>query len=68
MFLGDLFGLVLAEVDFDTDEDMDRFAKPAFALAEVTDDLLFTGGRLCELTFTEVRQHISERGLLRKQG
>jgi CYTH domain-containing protein len=67
MFLGDLFGLVLAEVDFDTDEEMDRFAKPAFALAEVTDDLLFTGGRLCELTFTEVRQHISERGLLRTQ-
>jgi CYTH domain-containing protein len=68
MFLGDLFGLVLAEVNFVTDEELDRFAKPAFALADVTDDPLFTGGRLCDLTFTEVRQHIAERGLLRKQG
>jgi CYTH domain-containing protein len=68
MFLGDLFGLVLAEVSFDTDEELDRFAKPAFALADVTNDPVFTGGRLCELTFTEVRRHIAERGLLRKQG
>src|SRR5919112_1700383 len=68
MFLGDLFGLVLAEVSFDTDEELDRFAKPAFALADVTNDPVFAGGRLCQLTFTEVRQHIAERGLLRKQG
>src|SRR5688572_13606367 len=65
MFLGDLFGLVLAELSFDTDEELDRFAKPAFAVADVTDDPVFTGGRLCEFTFTEVRQHIAERGLLR---
>lgn len=68
MFLGDLFGLVLAEVGFDTDEDMDQFAKPPFALADVTNDPVFSGGRLCELTFAEVRQHIAERGLLGKQG
>ena len=68
MFLGDLFGLVLAEVSFDTDEALDQFAKPAFAVADVTDDPVFSGGRLCELTFTAVRQHIAESGLLRKQG
>ena len=68
MFLGDLFGLVLAETSFDTDEELDRFAKPAFALADVTNEPMFAGGRLCELTFAEVRQHIAERGLLRKQG
>ena len=68
MFLGELFGLVLAEVTFDTDEELDRFAKPAFALADVTNDPMFAGGRLCELTFAEVRQHIAERGLLRTQG
>jgi len=64
MFLGDLFGLVMAEVSFDTDEDLDRFAKPPFAIAEVTNDPVFSGGRLCELTFAEVRQHISNRGLI----
>jgi CYTH domain-containing protein len=68
MFLGDLFGLVLAEVDFETDEDVDLYRKPPFAIADVTDDPLFTGGRLCELTFAEVRQHILDRGLAGKQG
>ncbi len=68
MFLGDLFGLVLAEVDFDTDEELDQFRKPAFALAEVTDDPVFGGGRLSELTFAEVREHILARGLAGKQG
>jgi CYTH domain-containing protein len=68
MFLGDLFGLVLAEVGFDTDEDLDSFAKPAFALADVTNDPVFSGGRLCELTFAEVRKYIFERGLVSKTG
>lgn len=64
MFLGDLFGLVLAEVSFETDEELDGFAKPPFALADVTNDPLFTGGSLCELTFAELRRHIFERGLV----
>src|SRR5215213_6770231 len=65
MFLGDLFGLVLAEVSFETDEELDNFPQPPFALIDVTNDPLFSGGRLCELTFSEVRAEISERGLLR---
>ncbi len=65
MFLGDLFGLVLAEVSFETDEELDQFPKPPFALADVTNEELFTGGRLCELTFSEVRTEIANRGLLR---
>ncbi|MGH9956898.1 MAG: hypothetical protein ACREBC_07180, partial [Pyrinomonadaceae bacterium] len=46
MFLGDLFGLVLAEVSFETDEELESFAKPPFAIADVTNNELFTGGRL----------------------
>jgi CYTH domain-containing protein len=65
MFLGDLFGLVLAEVSFQTDEELDQFPKPPFALADVTNEELFTGGRLCELTFSEVRTEIASRGLLK---
>jgi CYTH domain-containing protein len=64
MFLGDLFGLVLAEVSFETDEELENFAKPPFALADVTNDELFSGGKLCELAFNEVRREISERKLL----
>jgi CYTH domain-containing protein len=65
MFLGDLFGLVLAEVSFETDDELDNFLKPPFALVDVTNESLFTGGRLCELTFSDVRAAIAERGLLR---
>ena len=65
MFLGDLFGLVLAEAGFETDEELDNFPKPPFALADVTNEPLFSGSRLCELTFSDVRAEIAERGLLR---
>lgn len=64
MFLGDLFGLVLAEVSFETDEELDQFPKPPFALVDVTNEELFTGGRLCELTFSEVRAEIENRRLI----
>jgi len=58
MFLGDLFGLVLAEVSFETDEELDTFAKPPFAIADVTNIELFTGGRLCEVKFADIRDEI----------
>jgi CYTH domain-containing protein len=58
MFLGDLFGLVLAEVSFENDADLAGFQKPPFAIAEVTDNELFTGGKLCDLTFEDIRDEI----------
>ena len=64
MFLGDLFGLVMAEVSFDTDEELDSFPTPSFALADVTDIEFFSGGKLCELTFTDVREEIRRQGFL----
>jgi CYTH domain-containing protein len=67
MFLGDLFGLVLAEVSFETDEELDNFPKPLFAIAEVTNNELFTGGRLCELTFADIREAILKSGLARSE-
>ena len=66
MFLGDLFGLVTAEVSFDSDEEMDNFPKPPFALADVTNNELFSGGKLSELTFADVREEIRRSGLLNK--
>jgi CYTH domain-containing protein len=58
MFLGDLFGLVLAEVGFDTDEELDSFPLPPFALADVTNNELFSGGKLSELKFSDLREEI----------
>lgn len=65
MFLGDLFGLVLAEVSFETDEELDNFPKPPFAIADVTSSELFTGGKLCELAFTDIREEIAKSGMAR---
>ena len=65
MFLGDLFGLVTAEVSFETDEELDSFPKPPFAVADVTNLELFTGGRLCELTFEDIREKIMKMRIVR---
>ena len=64
MFLGDLFGLVLAEAGFETDEELAGFPKPPFALADVTNNEIFSGGRLSELTFADIRTEIEKSGLI----
>ena len=64
MFLGDLFGLVLAEVSFENDDELESFPKPAFAIADVTNHELFTGGRLSQLTFEDIRREIVRDGQL----
>ncbi|PYS23875.1 MAG: hypothetical protein DMF72_07875 [Acidobacteria bacterium] len=64
MFIGDLFGLVLAETSFDNDDELDNFPAPPFAIADVTNNEVFTGGRLSELNIEEVRNEITRSGLL----
>jgi CYTH domain-containing protein len=61
VFLGTLRGLVLAETDFETDEELDAFPAPAFVHADVTRDELFTGARLVELTAEELRAELARR-------
>lgn len=65
MFLGDLFGLVLAEVSFETDEELESFQQPPFALAEITNNELFSGGKLSQLKFSDIREEIVRIGLLK---
>jgi CYTH domain-containing protein len=67
MFLGDLLGLVLAETGFETDEEMRAFQAPSFALADVTNNEIFTGGRLCDLTFADIRKEAQGLGLVKVQ-
>lgn len=59
VFLGDLLGLILAEISFETDDEMNNFKPPPFAIAEVTDAELFTGAKLAELTFEDIRNQIA---------
>lgn len=48
-FVGPLTGLVLAEAEFETAAAETSFARPAEAIAEVTNDARFTGGCLVTL-------------------
>ena len=64
MFIGDLFGLVLAETSFETDEDLDSFPTPSFVIADVTNLPTFSGGKLSELKYEDVRREIFQSGLL----
>jgi CYTH domain-containing protein len=61
VYLGDLRGLVLAEIDFDDDAEMDAFPLPSFAHLDVTREELFTGARLVELTAEEIRGELKGR-------
>ena len=59
IFLGALHGLVLAEIEFETDEEMRDFQAPPFAVLEVTNEEMFTGARLVELTAERVREELA---------
>jgi CYTH domain-containing protein len=61
IFLGVLWGLVLAETSFETDDEMRDFALPPFAVRDVTEDEMFTGGRLVELTADDLRAELERR-------
>ncbi len=60
-FLGDLLGLILAETNFETDEEMVNFVVPPFAVADVTDDEMFSGGKLVTMTSAEIRAELQRR-------
>jgi CYTH domain-containing protein len=60
VFLGALWGLILAETSFETDEEMDNFALPPFAFRDVTNDELFTGARLVEMTADDIRVRLKQ--------
>ena len=58
-----LHGLVLADVEFSTDEAARSFPLPAVAIAEVTDDLRFTGGNLARTRRHELLAWLAEYGI-----
>ena len=61
MFLGALWGLILAETSFETDEEMDSFRVPPFAVLDVTNDEMFTGAKLVELSADNIREELRRR-------
>ncbi|KQV12032.1 hypothetical protein ASE03_22275 [Kitasatospora sp. Root187] len=58
-----LHGLVLAEAEFTTDEDMYAFEPPADIVAEVTGDPRFTGGRLVQAHRADLITWLDDYGI-----
>ncbi|MDQ6722167.1 MAG: hypothetical protein M3003_15420 [Candidatus Dormibacteraeota bacterium] len=63
VFESALRGLLIAEAEFESDEDMRAFLPPAYLAAEVTRDQRFTGGRLVSATREEIASWLREYGI-----
>jgi CYTH domain-containing protein len=61
-----LAGLTLAECEFEDEACENSFVPPAWALAEVTTDARFTGGRLATMSPTDLPEMLSAFGVVPK--
>lgn len=55
LFLGDLWGLILATAEFESEEELLNFKVPSFSVVEVTGEEFFVGQNLVGKTFADVR-------------
>jgi CYTH domain-containing protein len=62
VYLGALWGLNMAKVDFETPEDLESFAPPPFAVFEVTNDAFFIGENLVQKSFGDVQTEVERLG------
>jgi CYTH domain-containing protein len=65
VFEAQLEGLVLAEAEFDTDEEARAFRPPLAPVAEVTDDIRFTGGSLVRASRADLAGWLADYGVSR---
>ena len=59
VYLGKLWGLNMARVEFESVDEMEAFETPQFAVIEVTNDGFFQGESLVHKTFEDVRAHVA---------
>ena len=62
VYLGPLWGLNTAKIDFETRERMKSFVPPPFAVFEVTNDLFFAGENLVDKKFHDIQAEIVKVG------
>jgi CYTH domain-containing protein len=64
VFEGELHGLIMAEAEFNSDEEAAGLTLPSFIRHEVTDDLRFRGGSLVSASQNDLREWVAEYGFL----
>lgn len=62
VFVGDLEGLVLVDVEFKTAEDKSAFVPPAWLLTEVTQEQFIAGGMLCGKSYADIEERLVALG------
>ena len=62
VFLGNLWGLSIARVEFETVDGLERFEPPPFAVLEITNDTFFLGENLVTKKFDDVRAAVEKLG------
>jgi CYTH domain-containing protein len=62
VFENELNGLVLCETESDELEDLMSAEPPAYVCREVTEDVFFTGGHLCQTTSADLLHKLSYFG------
>jgi hypothetical protein len=63
VFEAPLDGLIIAEAEFASDDEMARFMPPDFVAVEVTADARFTGGELVRFTHRQLVALLAEYGV-----
>ena len=59
VYLGPLWGLNIARIEFDSQEELEAFHRPAFARFEITNNRLFFGDVLVTKSFEAVRNEVA---------
>jgi CYTH domain-containing protein len=62
VYLGKLWGLNIARVEFETTDDLEKFEPPPFAVVEITNDEFFLGEVLVTKTFEDVQNEVAKFG------
>ena len=62
VFLGNLWGLNMARVEFDTADSLNTFEPPPFVVFEVTNDAFFFGDNLVFKKFSDVQAEVAKIG------
>lgn len=62
VYLGDLWGVNIARVEFDTADEMKAFVPPPFTVFEITHDPFFLGDNLVSQKFADVQVEVARIG------
>ena len=62
VYLGKLWGLNMARVEFESADDLRKFEPPPFLVFEVTDNPFFFGQRLVSKEFADVQMEVARGG------